>query len=435
MRNALMKIHDLQQLSGRNDKLDYLAENKDDAEFMKLLYYAYNPYYMYKITQLDVKWSEHETLTFKDFIDLLDMLRTSNINAELRSQAAKIIKHAPFKYKDIVYGILTKSLKIGIDTKSINKIVPNFIPTFEVMLAEPYNGNFPAKAIVEEKFDGIRVIAFCTTTCALFTRAGQSLSFPAIEAELMHLANGTHLVFDGELIASQRTVVSGICNSNIRKGFAKGTEELLKYKVFDVMTKLEFDTRFTTTQSIRSMNLERLFLASRKSYKFLEKTDSIACTSPQMLKKISDAIIERGGEGVIVKDAEATYEKRRSKAWQKVKAVNECTLEVVDVEISTKGKRKGKVGALVCESSCGTLRVNVGSGLSDHLIDLYTKTSPVGKFIEVQYNILIQTDDTTWSLFLPRYTGLRTDKTEADSFTKIMNEHVGKPEYKHKGES
>jgi ATP-dependent DNA ligase len=98
----------------------------------------------------------------------------------------------------------------------------------------------------------------------------------------------------------------------------------------------------------------------------------------------------------------------------KMKQIEDADLIVVGWEEGT-GKNIGKLGALVCETAEGKVKVNVGTGFSDEerlITDDY-----VGKVITVQYNQLI-TDKKTgdYSLFLPRFIEVRNDKSVANKF-------------------
>ena len=58
--------------------------------------------------------------------------------------------------------ILKKRLSIGVGTKSINKVHPGLIPTFEVSLAQKFELKRIAgmnEVFVEPKLDGIRCFA------------------------------------------------------------------------------------------------------------------------------------------------------------------------------------------------------------------------------------------------------------------------------------
>ena len=76
------------------------------------------------------------------------------------------------------------------------------------------------------------------------------------------------------------------------------------------------------------------------------------------LMAINNAYINDGFEGSIVKDPKGLYAFKRSTCWLKLKAVNSITLEVTDVEMG-KGKREGKIGALICKSKCSQINVKL----------------------------------------------------------------------------
>jgi len=93
--------------------------------------------------------------------------------------------------------------------------------------------------------------------------------------------------------------------------------------------------------------------------------------------------------------------------WKPVITVD---LEVVNVEEGT-GRNEGRLGALVCEGvdDNRTIRVNVGSGLSDSdRDDFWTrKDSLVGYIVEVKADAVTQNQDGTYSLRFPRFERFR----------------------------
>jgi hypothetical protein len=76
------------------------------------------------------------------------------------------------------------------------------------------------------------------------------------------------------------------------------------------------------------------------------------------------------------------------------------------------GKYSGKLGALECSNSDGSIYVSVGSGFSDEERDI---TDWHGKIVSVKYNEIIKSKgDKPDSLFLPIFVELRSDKVSAD---------------------
>jgi ATP-dependent DNA ligase len=123
-----------------------------------------------------------------------------------------------------------------------------------------------------------------------------------------------------------------------------------------------------------------------------------------------------GFEGIILKDTTAIWENKRSKSLIKFKGELECDLKVVGWEEGT-GKNVGKLGALVCESADGIIKVNVGSGFNDEDRGSIKAENVIGKIVAVKYNARIKnkSEGATESLFLPIFLEIREDKTQADS--------------------
>ena len=73
------------------------------------------------------------------------------------------------------------------------------------------------------------------------------------------------------------------------------------------------------------------------------------------------------------------------------------------------------LGAIVCESSDGIVKVNVGSGFNDAHRKSLKKKDLVGKVVAIKYNARIKNKLGDESLFLPIFIEVREDKDVADS--------------------
>jgi ATP-dependent DNA ligase len=120
-------------------------------------------------------------------------------------------------------------------------------------------------------------------------------------------------------------------------------------------------------------------------------------------------------EGIILKDVDSIWENKRSKSQVKFKGVLETDLRVVDIQMGT-GKYEGMLGAIVCESSDGIIKVNVGSGFSD---EQRKSLDYIDKIVAIKYNARISNKQGEQSLFLPVFVETRDDKDIADSSLEI----------------
>ena len=67
----------------------------------------------------------------------------------------------------------------------------------------------------------------------------------------------------------------------------------------------------------------------------------------------------------------------------------------------------------------GELKVNVGSGFNDTHRDNIKAEDVVGQIIAVKYNEKIQRNDGSWSLFLPIFIEIRSDKSEPNTLDEL----------------
>ena len=238
--------------------------------------------------------------------------------------------------------------------------------------------------------------------------------------EFVTMAGGQNLVFDGELLVNDKGVIldrqtgNGILNKAV-KGTISDLEahkvhatvwDVIDYETFKIgRGKLSYQTRFSILQSMSLPRKVRL-------------VESTVVASFEEAQQIFEGYLAQGQEGIILKDMSGIWEDKRVKTQVKFKAELDCDLKVVGIQPGT-GKYEGLVGALLCESEDGIIKVDVGSGLSDFDRKEFTKNSPVGKIATVIYNARIKNKQGEESLFLPRLIEIREDKNSADSAKKI----------------
>jgi DNA ligase-1 len=134
----------------------------------------------------------------------------------------------------------------------------------------------------------------------------------------------------------------------------------------------------------------------------------------EQCEEIFQSALDDGEEGIIVKNGDSPWEDKRSKFQVKMKAELEADLLVEQITYGT-GKYETMIGSLQCTTKDGSLKVNVGSGLSDEQRGMMPSEF-IGKIVSVKYNEKIKDKNSEhWSLFLPIFQELRLDKTEADN--------------------
>lgn len=427
---SVQELKMLSQIAGNNDKqvfLKSILKNPLTQYLVITLLDSTVVLGLKKIQEVGT-YKEVNEVSGSEVQALIALLATSNVTDMIRRTVYNVLSRMSQEVQEVIQGILCKTFKIGVTAKTVNKVHKGLIHEFSCMLAE--SGDIQEYPVaVGLKYDGVRCLAFVTNKVLLFTRQGKLIHLPKVEEELLKLAQGKYMVFDGELISDKRTSISGVINSIMKTGYTDVKGASVHYKVFDVVDYFVYTQKGKSRlQEQRLIDLSLMFFD--KSFLSISEGIHTIANSYEEVYKIYLHYLEQGEEGIIAKDLKAPYEFKRSKAWLKIKAINSCTLRVIGTTEGT-NDRKGKIGALVCVSEDSLVQVNVGSGLTDNDLNTLTPQGIVGKYVEVLFNVLIRGDSSSnYSLFLPRLKAndwLRLDKSEADDLQKILKEHKGKP--------
>ena len=302
------------------------------------------------------------------------------------------------------------------------------------MLASGYDQKLVDKikfpAYVQLKLDGMRFNAIVKGEVVEYrSRNGKELTIPNkffdIPFITMSKYYGVDMVFDGELLVVDaagkpvnRQTGNGILSKSIKGTMSEQEAESVRATLWDAITFEKFSEGVETEPyDIRMAKLSNAISDMRGQKKqlghYVDLVWNKQVNDIYSAQKIFEKFLAEGQEGTILKSKDGIWEDKRSKTQIKFKGELECDLKVVDWEEGT-GKNKGRLGALVCESNDGIIRVNVGSGYSDEQRDEYTK-KVIGKIVTVKYNARIKDKSGVESLFLPVFIELREDKDYAES--------------------
>ena len=397
--------------------------------FLYNVYLALNPYFVYGVKKVP----ESQGLTDREnpwpaFWGLCESLRTRSVTggsarAAIESMMARFDSH---QWNGLARRVLIKDLRCGVSEKTINKVCGNSqwaIPVFTCQLAQD-SGGHPAKMKgrkrIECKLDGVRVLAVVSGTAVnLYSRNGKAFdNFPQIaEAIEEHRASFRYglnskgnFVLDGEIVGES---FQKLMRQAHRKSDAK-TDGMI-YHIFDIIPLDDFERGYWNAQQHK--RLEILDRAANR----LKDTDCLrimpgmevdldTAEGHDVMRRFAEAAVEAGYEGIMIKDVGAPYECKRSSFWMKWKPTITVDLNIVGFEEGT-GRNKGRLGAIICEGEDDgrTIRVNVGSGLSDSDRDEYwsARDSLLGRVVEVQADAVTQNQDGSYSLRFPRFLRFR----------------------------
>ena len=397
-------------------------DNVDLKEAFRLAYDPYIQFYIRKIPAYGSKGRDDLAEGMRRLSLLSNRIVTGNAGIE---HLRLVLESMTANNSVVIERIIAKDLRCGVSEATINKIWPGLIPEYPVMLASVYDDKLIEKmhwpAMVQLKMDGMRFNAIVKNgKCEFKTRNGRTIDLLGeLEAEFIRLADGVDTVFDGELTChnSDGTVMdrktgNGILNKAVKGTIKLDEAQMVHATLWDVIPLDQFQ------EGISAM-------AYGSRFDWLTNqilTDRIHVVEYTWVANINQAqsrfqeYFNNGYEGIILKDMQAVWENKRSKSLIKFKGELECDLKVVGWEEGT-GKNVGKLGALVCESADGVIKVNVGSGFNDEDRGSIKAADVIGKIVAVKYNARIKnkSEGAIESLFLPIFLEIREDKTEADS--------------------
>ena len=433
-----------EQLASDNSRLAkeaILIKHKGNTTLQRVFYLALDPFQQFYIRKIP-EYTPRKTvaITLDKALDDLDALNkrvvTGNAAIAYLKNILEVLTENDAK---IIERIIAKDLRCGVSEATANKIWPKLISTYPVMLASGYDQKLVDKikfpAYVQLKLDGMRFNAIVRGQTVEFrSRNGREILIPNKSFAVPFIKMADHykqdMVFDGELLIADyagkpvnRQTGNGILSKAI-KGTMSDTEALqvmatlwdaIPYESFKAgIDKEPYNIRMAKlSNAMEDMKTVNAQLGKYVALVWTEQVNDLYTA-----KRIFEKFLSEGQEGTILKSKDGIWEDKRSKEQIKFKGELECDLRVVDWEEGT-GKNKGRLGALVCESEDGTIRVNVGSGYTDEQRNAYTKTV-IGKVATVKYNARIQDrGGNVESLFLPVFIELREDKDIADMSIKI----------------
>ena len=403
--------------------------DKSAEWFLLGAYMAYNPYLTYNIKKVPVtEGITNDENPFAEFKDLLSQLsgRIITGNEALGAVDAMSQRFDSDTWNNFCAAVIKKDLRVGATLKTFNKKLKGTdleIPVFECQLATDSNKHtkkLTGVKFVQRKLDGVRVIAVCRDgKCGLYSRNGKPLeNFEFIRRQIEDVS----LVI-GNAISSKEFVLDGEVMSNsfqdlmkqVHRKSGAQTDDAV-FHIFDILHYGAFykgQSRIVQRERLNTLTHIKHWVDMQPSLTIEDhmQIDLSLNEGHNQMQRYAEECVAQGYEGIMIKDAGAIYECKRSTNWMKWKPVITVDLEVVNVEEGT-GRNTGRLGALVCQGidDGREIHVNVGSGLSDTDRDSYwaNRDSLIGHTVEIKADAITQNQDGTYSLRFPRFERFRT---------------------------
>ena len=419
-------IYKLQSIAGANAKCEFIKAHRDDTYFKRFLYFALNPMLTYNISKkstdklmAEENFDGQKLIFFNDIFECcehLSRLRGMD-DATLRQVKMLLnVKYPEMDERELYIQLLSKKVRLGIAAKTINKIIPNLIPEWEVQQAYTVE-KYPLKEGTEfwltQKLNGARATLY---EGQLLARSGMPYKGLEHITDALSWLRVAGFVADGELTLKDKgdlsdneafRVSTGILNSdNVNK-------TVICYTIFDMIPVKDFDAlKPQVTYKYRRDILNQF--AER-----IADTDGAVKVLPVLyhgtdqskIEELLEQMVREDKEGLMI-NTDAPYRRTRHKGILKVKRFYTMDLPIIRCEEGT-GRLSGTLGAFVLKYKEN--EVKVGSGFTDEQREQFwnNRDDMEGLLCEVKYKEISQDKGTGLeSLQFPVFVGIRTDKTE-----------------------
>lgn len=415
------KIYALKNMRGANKKKEFIRNNAEDVDFKLFLYYALNPMLSYNLSEKTLSDLYGCEDTPKPFLDIFDCCQYLSclraMDDDTLAQVKALLRTCGDDERELYIQLLSKTLRLGVTAKTVNKEILGLIPVWEVQQAFPID-TYPIPEGEEfwltQKLNGTRATFH---QGRLRARSGTEYKgLDHIVKEIMFIAMAG-FVLDGELTLKDKGNLSdneafrkatGIINSD-----SEDKSEIC-YTVFDIIPLQIFEENGNDINySVRRLILDELAKSLDKDgAKYVSVLPVLYHGKDQkQISSLLDKMIAEDKEGLIA-NLDVPYKRQRHRGILKIKRFYTMDLPIVRCEEGT-GRLAGTLGAFVVDFDGN--EVNVGSGFSDDQRREFWKNKEnlIGALCEVKYKD-ISSDKSKGgkSLQFPIFVGLRTDKTE-----------------------
>lgn len=243
----VVEIFDLiTKISGKNDKIKIVRWNKDNELFIECLKFLLDSDIVTGLSKKKINKNiplKDDRFKLDTIREVMEYLKAHNSGRDIDIAIVReFCDKQTDTNKEFCIGLFTKSLKIGMDVKGVNKAIPNLIQQHQVMLASKFEGKLKNEVSMSLKLDGIRNSAMIENNRILHkSRQGKVVEgLNQINKALEELKLDGYFI-DGELIRINYDNIPSDENFRLTTTIVNSksdNKEGLEFVVFD-MTPIE----------------------------------------------------------------------------------------------------------------------------------------------------------------------------------------------------
>jgi ATP-dependent DNA ligase len=301
------------------------------------------------------------------------------------------------EWSDLIYQVIDRNLETRATVTLINRVNPNFIPTFEVALAHDAAkvkgvDLFDGTWYVSRKLDGVRCICIVhEESIKFFSRNGKEFHTLGKVAEEIRRLGFTDVVLDGELCLMNEDGsddFQGVLKQIQRKDH---TIENPKYLIFDILEPGEFSGEDESPLFSTRIEYRDQWLGDLDSSDILEMLPQIRIIDEDSFDELKNKSRDSNWEGLIARK-DTIYSSGRSKDMLKIKEFFDSEYKVTGLIIGpqrviVEGKEVEEMMLSAVTIDHKGSQVQVGSGFTLEQRRHYYKNGGeiMGATITVQY--------------------------------------------------
>ena len=392
-------IEEMKATSSTNDKKSIL-QKYDSPILRKLFEYVYSPFKQYYVTSDNLK--KRQDLSFDNYDDLfslLDDLNERRVTGHSAIQSVNGFIEKNKEFADVICDVIDRNLKTRATTTLINSVMPGTVPTFDVALAEKFEGNEKKVNFdsgewwASRKLDGVRCLAVIDENgdIKFYSRAGNEFLTLGVLAEELKRLNLRSVVLDGEVCIMKDGGLEDFQGIIKEIGRKEHTIQNPMYYVFDMLQTEEFnDQSGEIPLSTRLLQLG-VFFSLHSDLKCVAPLVQIQVSSREHFEEMVADATNLGYEGIMIRK-DVGYEGKRSKNLLKVKKMHDAEYVVVDVEngihrVIEAGREveEEMLRAVMVEHKGNRVRVGSGFSIDQRRFYYQNPNEILGKTITVQY--------------------------------------------------